>query len=472
MRKYIFSLLIFTQTINAQPPRLCGMTKLGNSSGNIFEIRGDGSGFVDLHDFNCLVGGAYPYGNLSQLSGGKLYGTCYERSECFASSGLGEIFSFNISDSSYSTILIFNGFNGSKPVSGMIRANDGKLYGTTSSGGIIDDYGVMYCLNPTNNDYTVLHYFNNIDGESPSGGIMQANNGKLYGVTTFGGIHNRGVIFSFDSINNFNKIYDFDTLTGIEPHGKLVQANNGKLYGLASTGGLNNFGTIFSFDLTDSSYSDLYDFDGINGSQPLTSLILGMDGKLYGTTFQGGFDSTSKGVLFSFDPVSSIYTKLFDFDSLSGHQGYLTDIMQASDGIIYGMTQFYGSNHAGTIFKFNPLTQVFTKLRDFNYFDGASSFSGFIELMPGTGITENYKKIDFTVSSNPFTNELTLHFKNPTTEKFRIKVFDLAGRITLEQNSKNQEGHVSLNLSSIAPGMYFVEVGNHEFNATAKIIKE
>ena len=37
------------------------------------------------------------------------------------------------------------------------------------------------------------------------------------------------------------------------------------------------------------------------------------DGKLYGMTSQGG--SSGYGVIFSFDPSSSTYTKLKDFDS-------------------------------------------------------------------------------------------------------------------------------------------------------------
>ena len=40
------------------------------------------------------------------------------------------------------------------------------------------------------------------------------------------------------------------------------------------------------------------------------------DGKLYGMTSNGG--SSGNGVIFSFDPSSSTYTKLKDFDNTNG----------------------------------------------------------------------------------------------------------------------------------------------------------
>ena len=43
------------------------------------------------------------------------------------------------------------------------------------------------------------------------------------------------------------------------------------------------------------------------------------------------------GVIFSFDPSSSTYTKLKDFDDVNGGDPY-GSLMQASDGKLYGMT--------------------------------------------------------------------------------------------------------------------------------------
>jgi uncharacterized repeat protein (TIGR03803 family) len=53
-------------------------------------------------------------------------------------------------------------------------------------------------------------------------------------------------------------------------------------------GGSSGYGVIFSFDPSSSTYTKLIDFVGINGSDPDGSLIQANDGKLYGTTLQGG----------------------------------------------------------------------------------------------------------------------------------------------------------------------------------------
>jgi hypothetical protein len=58
------------------------------------------------------------------------------------------------------------------------------------------------------------------------------------------------------------------------------------------------------------------------------------DGKLYGMTRRWKIMS---GVIFSFDPATSTYTKLKDFDDTNGANPY-GDLVQASDGKLYGMT--------------------------------------------------------------------------------------------------------------------------------------
>ncbi|MBL0340590.1 MAG: T9SS type A sorting domain-containing protein [Bacteroidetes bacterium] len=110
--------------------------------------------------------------------------------------------------------------------------------------------------------------------ESPYGNLIQLSNGKLYGMTRWGGSHNSGVIFNFDPSNNsYNKLYDFDSINGAIPYGSLFNASDGKLYGMSRLGGVNNFGVVFSFDPSNNNYIKLHDFDSINGSYPWADFI-------------------------------------------------------------------------------------------------------------------------------------------------------------------------------------------------------
>ena len=65
-----------------------------------------------------------------------------------------------------------------------------------------------------------------------------AGNGKFYGTTFMGGNGDYGTIFSFDPTTNAQaKLFDFNYgVSGAYAHGSLVQAGNGKLYGMAQGG--------------------------------------------------------------------------------------------------------------------------------------------------------------------------------------------------------------------------------------------
>jgi uncharacterized repeat protein (TIGR03803 family) len=98
---------------------------------------------------------------------------------------------------------------------------------------------------------------------------MQASDGKLYGLTFGGGSGGAGVIFSFDpSASTLTKLMDFGITSGTSSYGSLLQASDGKLYGMTHRGGSSDVGVIFSFDLSTSTYIKLKDYTGANGALP------------------------------------------------------------------------------------------------------------------------------------------------------------------------------------------------------------
>ncbi len=213
-------------------------------------------------------------------------------------------------------------------VGNLIQASDGKLYGMTSQGGSSIYYGVIFSYDPATAVYTRLYSFDHDNGRSPYGRLVQASDGRLYGMTQFGGIYNYGLIFSYDPATAvYTRLKDFDGNNGANPLGSLIQASDGKLYGMTSQGGTGkNVGVIFSYEPATATYTNLHVFDGTNGSSPLGSLMQASDGKLYGMTQKGG--STGGGVSFSFDPVTGTYTKLADFTGSNGSYPQYTSFVE------------------------------------------------------------------------------------------------------------------------------------------------
>lgn len=324
---------------------------------------------------NDPANGGSPTGSLVLAGNGKLYGM----TQFGGSTNQGVIFSYDPASGNYIKLHDFDGTNGANPSGSLIQASNGLLYGTTQDG---DPDGVIFSFDPLSSTFTKLKTFDFINGDEPLGSLMQAGNGKLYGITNNGGSFHEGIIFSFDPLTGTYAIlhdFDFDH-DGGAPFGNLMQATDGKLYGMTSAGGSNLFGVIFSFDPASSVYTVLKNFaGGIDGASPLGSLIQASDEKLYGMTTNGG--DTGYGVIFSYDPSSSTYTVLKLLDNANGGHpdGYF---LQASNGKLYGTTEKGGTNGVGVIFSFDPSTSTYTKLQDFDGTNGANPYIGsaFIEV--------------------------------------------------------------------------------------------
>ena len=114
----------------------------------------------------------------------------------------------------------------------MIKASDGRLYGLTRFGGPGGN-GTIYSIMPNGTGYTKFHEFDDSQGYDPRGKLLEASDGKLYGATTWGGPHGAGCLFRTDKNgSNFQVIYDFPNLAnGYSPTGSLIEDAGGTLYG-------------------------------------------------------------------------------------------------------------------------------------------------------------------------------------------------------------------------------------------------
>jgi hypothetical protein len=97
--------------------------------------------------------------------------------------------------------------------------------------------------------FTTLHSFDQSDGASPSGGLVQAANGDFYGTTEDGGAWRiGGTVFKITPYATLTTLYSFCAQSGCPdgfgPIAGLVQDTNGDFYGTTGGGDFNN-STVF-----------------------------------------------------------------------------------------------------------------------------------------------------------------------------------------------------------------------------------
>lgn len=409
---------------------LYGTTELGpGSTGTLFKILPDGTGYTRLRTFNSTNDGRNPDGSLVS-DGTFLYGM----TSVGGVNDVGTIFKIMPDGSLYEKILDFN--TTGYPYGSLIY--DGTfLYGMTSVGGA-NCLGVVFKLLPDGTGFVNLIDFDATSGGNPWGSLI-SDGTFLYGMTSKGGTYNCGTLFKImPNGTEFTKLLDFDnTNNGAIPRGSLI-FDGTFLYGMTVTGGANTMGTIFKIMPDGTGFAKLLDFDGANnGSSPWSSLI-SYGTFLYGMTYSGG--ANNGGTLFKIMPDGSGYEKLVDFDCPT--QGCEPRGSLFSDGIfLYGTLYASGANYGGTLFKYQ-----------------LSAFSG---------ISDNKNTLAFSAFPNPVKDILTI--RNPSSVSFdRIIITDLTGKKVREQTSNL----TLIDVSQLPSGMYLLQIASEGKKSVSKFIKQ
>jgi uncharacterized repeat protein (TIGR03803 family) len=357
----------YGELCEASNGKFYGMTSQGgvHNDGVLFEWDPESNIYIKRFDFDSVVTGCLPKGSLILADNGYMYGMTSQG----GTYGMGVIFQWDTRTNTFTKMFDFKGTQtGSHPNGSLLQANTGYFYGMTMDGGL-NNMGVLFEWDPESNSLIKKVDFNgNSSGKYPYGSLIQASNGMLYGMTSEGGANNGGVLFEFNRGNDsFSvKVAFSGAATGKNPHGSLLQAKNGRLYGMTVYGGLRDNGVIFEYDPVTSGFQKNIDFNyRPMGSYPYGSLIQDDNGKMYGMTRTGGwygFNSahppgpTGPGVLFEWDPVSNLYTLKVDFgyddDPYSGFP--YGSLVKSKTGRIFAMT-------ASNIFEWNPATNLYSE---------------------------------------------------------------------------------------------------------------
>jgi uncharacterized repeat protein (TIGR03803 family) len=387
--------------------------------------------FTTLYSFCAQTGcpdGDVPAVTLMQATDGNLYGgtakggnvntylPCYD-------AGCGTLFNITTSGT-LSTLVDFDSGDGFGP-GALVQGTDGNLYGTTNAGGGNSfcngiGCGTVFKFSPTGT-LTTLYIFcsqsNCADGAVPTGALVQGTDGNFYGTTDTGGAYSTcqsdcggGTVFKITPSGTLTTLYSFCAQTGCPddegPVGGLIQATDGNFYGTTVQGGANSSvcggcgGTIFKMTPS-GTLTSLYSFSCSNtgtqiicpdGAAPETGLIQATDGNFYGTTLDGGANSSGcsgcGGTIFKITPTGAL-TTLYGFcaqsdcgDGSNPHAG----LVQATDGNFYGTTNIGGAYSTctdgcgdGTVFEITP-SGTLTTLHSFSGPDGT---------LPGAGVVQD-----------------------------------------------------------------------------------
>jgi uncharacterized repeat protein (TIGR03803 family) len=436
----------------------------GNGAGVLFQYDPVNSIYSKKIDFWKAIDGNVPRGSIMQASNGQIYGM----TSSGGLNGLGTLFQFDPVTFFYSKKVDFAGAsNGSATSNTLMQASDGKIYGLTGHGGTNDE-GTLFQFDPLNSNFSKKIDFNAATtGFAPTGSLIQASDGMLYGLSG-GGANNLGTLFQFNPISSvlIKKIDFAGTSNGSYPSASLVEASDRKLYGLTSGGGANGAGTIFQFDPTIGILIKLFDFDGgTNGGACLGSLIQAADGKLYGVTAAGG--TNGLGTIFQYDPVSNVFAKKFDFAGAATGSYPEGSLLQASNMMLYGQTAAGGANDMGAIFQYDPATSTFTKTADFNGANGHDSFySNLIEVSATTGIEalEN-AKFPLILYPNPANDNFTI--ESNLTGKQIVQIFDSRGQLII---SEAMNGKKNMDVHNLIGGVYSVRIIGNNQESVKKLI--
>jgi uncharacterized repeat protein (TIGR03803 family) len=242
---------------------------------------------------------------------------------------------------------------------------------------------------PTPTPAVTIDYFQTFGPEidapaQPSGALLRASDGNLYGITQNGGRNicdggNRcGTVFRVTPSGAFSIIHEFGATAaqGFQPSGPLIEAPDGALLGVAAAGGTFGGGVIFRLT-KDGQYQVLKHFgaDPADGRQPIGRLARAADGSYYGVTVLGGANRCSF-VLADGNNCGALFRLSANFgttDIVHSFGGAATApvkprgvVFNPADGNVYGTTEIGGAvtcqaptgftagEGCGTVFRFVP----------------------------------------------------------------------------------------------------------------------
>ncbi len=350
----------------------------GNGFGSIFRFETTTGALEYVHNFDSA--GAYPHASLLQASNGRLYGT----TRSGGSHGRGTVFEVDFTSTPLSVTTRHSfapGTTGGDPRAGLVEAG-GLLYGTTSDFGPASN-GTVYRFDPASGATTTMAAFGPTGPKWPTESLTEVN-GQFFGTSPHGGARRDGTVFRFDPGTLATTVlHSFDrTVDGAYPQGPLLAGSDGRLYGTISLGGPAGCsagcttpyppdGSVFRLNADGSGYTTLRWFDPADGPYGPAGRLVESGGVLYGTLSAGG--AHAGGGIFRMDLTGANSVILHQFQPSTDGSIPVAGLTLGSDGLLYGTTSEGGPLGGGTAFRLNSAGGGFEVL---HAFDATDAYGG------------------------------------------------------------------------------------------------
>lgn len=359
--------------------------------------------------------------------------------------------------------------DGQNPAAPLCPAADGNLYGVAPGGP--NNNGVIFMVTPAG-VFTTLYTFPDAGTTGAAlSGLAQGLDANFYGMTTLG-IFKMTTAGTADS-TTVTMLYTSSGLTGSYFFGstaKLTPGGLGVFYGTAEGGGKDNKGVVFQM-MTDgtpagTAVTTLHDFGELDdqfnndGADPTTTMILGSDGNLYGTTSPvGPYNSTVFRITTGGD-LRTLYVFPQGEDGGSG----ASSLVEGTPGVYYGADESGGTDGFGTIFDVTS-AGAYTRLYSFvgeniNSQDYDTNLAG---LNPGP---------ELVLLNGVFYGFGTIGGTNGTGTIFSATSSGQAAlAYTFPGSSANNEGTAPTSLVAAPDGMLYGTAGYGGANGTGTIFQ-
>jgi len=293
-----------------------------------------------------------------------------------------------------------NGADGGGPFpsAGLIVSGN-TLYGTASDGGT-NGNGTVFAVNTDGTGFRTLHTFSellpnadepyatNTDGADPFGGLVLVG-GTLYGTAGYGGTNGDGTVFAVNTDGTgFRILYSFgmgapygsgSDSDGRTPSTSLTLSGN-MLFGAPVQGGTNDEGVVFAVNTNGTGFTTLHMFNFLSDGEPPEGSLVLAGNELYGTTLDGGTNSSGEaggGTVYAVNTEGTSFTVLHAFGGVTtqapyvqtnGDGAYLQGSLLLSGNTLYGTASAGGTNGSGDVFAVNTDGTSFKVLHTFSPF--------------------------------------------------------------------------------------------------------